>query len=469
MGNFIYATIKLKQKLFFGNSMGESMDRTDAKGALELGSSFYNQGKLEEAILYYKKALDLFEMTNDLQKEADTLLEIGDLYLELDNLEESRKYYKYALKYYDKIKDRTGEGYALTGLGIIFEKYGDYEETRDYYEKAIKKFKKVKDFKRAGLVSNLVANTFKQQNAIEDAVIDYKRSLDLFKKVKDYKREVRVKQSIVNLEFMRSKVKSSKKEMLLLVIYLIVITATEIIIASDKLEIGLILEFVILFALLVTSSIFESYNFSNLLRAMMILPLIRILRLALPVTQANLLYLFFIISVLLFITSITIIKVQKFNRKKVGLVLGNIPVQLIIALSGFLLGFIEYMILMPQPLIPSFTLERVLLASTVLVISTGFAEELLFRGIIQRNAENALGNIYGVVYPSILFMVFHIGWYSSLDVLFVFGVSMFYGYIFQKTRSLFGITLSHGICNSVLYLIMPFIFPWVIPYLSNIF
>lgn len=444
------------------------MDRTDAKSALDLGSSFYSHGKLEEAILHYKKALGLFEMTNDLQREADILLKIGDMYLELDNLKEARKYYNSALDHFSKIKDRTGEGYSLTGLGITFERYGDYDETREYYEKAIKKFQKVKDFKRAGLVSNLVANTFKIQDAIEDAVIDYKRSLELFKKVKDYKREVRVKQTMLNLESMRSKVKSSKKEILILIIYLIVISAVEVIIAYNSMELGLGLEFIILFALLVTSSIFESYNFSNLLRSMMILPLIRIIRLTLPVTQANLLSLFIIIAFLLFVTSVTIVRTQKLNRKNVGLILGNIPVQLIIALSGFILGFIEYMILRPQALISSFTLESVLIGSIILIISTGFAEELLFRGILQKNAENVLGNIYGVIYASILFMVFHIGWYSSLDVLFVFGVSMFYGYLFQKTRSLFGITLSHGICNSVLYLIMPFTFPWVIPYLGNI-
>ena len=444
------------------------MDRTDAKSALDLGSSFYSHGKLEEAILHYKKALGLFEMTNDFQREADILLKIGDMYLELDNLKEARKYYNSALDHFSKIKDRTGEGYSLTGLGITFERYGDYDETREYYEKAIKKFQKVKDFKRAGMVSNLVANTFKIQDAIEDAVIDYKRSLELFKKVKDYKREVRVKQTMLNLESMRSKVKSSKKEILILIIYLIVISAVEVIIAYNSMELGLGLEFIILFALLVTSSIFESYNFSNLLRSMMILPLIRIIRLTLPVTQANLLSLFIVIAFLLFVTSVTIVRTQKLNRKNVGLILGNIPVQLIIALSGFILGFIEYMILRPQALISSFTLESVLIGSIILIISTGFAEELLFRGILQKNAENVLGNIYGVIYASILFMVFHIGWYSSLDVLFVFGVSMLYGYIFQKTRSLFGITLSHGICNSVLYLIMPFTFPWVISYLSNV-
>jgi uncharacterized protein len=448
--------------------MGELMDRTDAKNVLDLGSSFYGQGKIEEAILHYKKALGLFERTNDLQREADTLLKIGDMYLELDNLEEARKHYNYALEQYGKIKDRTGEGYALTGLGIIFERHGNYEETREYYEKAIKKFQKVKDFKREGMVSNLVANTFKIQDAIEDAVIDYKRSLELFKKVKDYRREVRVKQAMINLESVRSKVKSSKKEIVILIIYLIAISVAEVVIAYNNMKLGLDLEFIILFALLVTSSISKSYNFSNLLRAMMILPMIRIIRLAMPVTQINLLSLFLIIAFLLFATSVTIIRTQKLNRKNVGLILGNIPFQLVIALSGFILGFMEYMILRPQPLISSFNLEIVLVASIILVISTGFAEELLFRGILQKNAENVFGNIYGVIFTSILFTVFHIGWYSNLDILFVFGVAMFYGYIFQKTRSLLGITLSHGICNSVLYLIMPFTFPSIILYLNNI-
>lgn len=464
---FIYATTTIKNKTIFFK-MGELMDKIDAKTVFNLGTNFHDQGKLEEAISYYEKAVNLFSQANNLQREADTFLKIGDAYLELDNLEKAQEYYKSALDHYHKIKDRIGEGYSLTGLGVIFERFGNYEEAREHYETGVKKFQKVKDFERAGLVSNLAANTFKMQGAIEDAVIDYRRSLKLFNKVKDHERGSRVKQTMTNMEPVRSKVKSSKKEIVMLVFYLIIISAIEIIIASNKLELGLILEFIVLFALLVTASISKSYNFSNLLMSMMILPLIRIIRLALPVAHANLLYLFFVIAFILFITSITIIRVQRLNREKVGLILGNIPVQLVIASSGVLLGFIEYMILKPQPLISSFTLEGVLLASVILVISTGFAEELLFRGILQKNAENVLGNIYGVIYTSILFMVFHIGWYSWLDVLFVFGVSLFYGYLFQKTRSIFGVTLSHGICNSVLYLIMPFVFPEVIFYLSNV-
>ncbi|HSO26316.1 MAG TPA: CPBP family intramembrane glutamic endopeptidase, partial [Methanobacteriaceae archaeon] len=98
-----------------------------------------------------------------------------------------------------------------------------------------------------------------------------------------------------------------------------------------------------------------------------------------------------------------------------------------------------------------------LLGGLVLLIATGLAEELLFRGIIQKNAEDVLGMGIGLLYTSLLFTSLHIGWNSVMDLLFVFGVAMFYGYAFQKTRSLLGITVSHGISNSVLFLVMPFL------------
>lgn len=300
------------------------------------------------------------------------------------------------------------------------------------------------------------------------ALSNYKKASNVFKDGEDHEREARVRKVITDLEDRRSMSGSSKKEALILTIYLIVISAAEIIVAYNNVELGLILEIVILFALLINLSTSESSNFSNLLRAMMVLPMIRIIGLTIPIMQIEHLYWFPIVAIPLFAASYTLIRTQRLNRKKIGLILGNVPVQLIIALSGVILGFTEYLILRPQPLISSFTLETVLIASVILVISTGFAEELLFRGILQRNAENVVGNLFGLLYASLLFTALHVGWHSSLDLLFVFGVAMFYGYAFQKTRSLLGVTLSHGVSNTFLFLIMPFIFPLVLPYMDTI-
>ena len=119
----------------------------------------------------------------------------------------------------------------------------------------------------------------------------------------------------------------------------------------------------------------------------------------------------------------------------------------------------EYLILQPKPLIATFNPVTLLTAAIILTISTGLAEELLFRGIIQKNAENVYGTIIGLFYTAMLFTALHIGWNSFYDLIFVFSVAMFYGYAFQKTRSIVGITLSHGLSNTFLFLIVPFYAP----------
>ncbi|MGB9980546.1 lysostaphin resistance A-like protein [Methanobacterium sp.] len=252
-------------------------------------------------------------------------------------------------------------------------------------------------------------------------------------------------------------IKFSRVQFLILMGYLFAIIAAEVMTTYFNIEIGLLIHSIILFMLLVHSSLEKSPKFSNILTCMIAIPMIRIIGLSIPLLQVPTLYWFPVIAIPLFVSAIFIIRVQKTNLKTLGLNFGNIPVQLTIGFTGIILGFIEYQILHPKPLIAQFNMESLLFAGIILLISTGFAEELLFRGIIQRNAENLLGKILGLLYTSLLFTSLHIGWQSLFDLFFVFGVAMFYGYIFQRTRSLFGVTLSHGLSNTVLFLIMPFI------------
>jgi membrane protease YdiL (CAAX protease family) len=91
----------------------------------------------------------------------------------------------------------------------------------------------------------------------------------------------------------------------------------------------------------------------------------------------------------------------------------------------------------------------------LLLLCTGFVEEFIFRGVLQRTAVEAFGG-WGIVYVSLLFAILHMGFLSWIDVVFVFVVALFFGWVVKKTGSLFGVTLAHGITNIVLYLIIPF-------------
>jgi membrane protease YdiL (CAAX protease family) len=169
-------------------------------------------------------------------------------------------------------------------------------------------------------------------------------------------------------------------------------------------------------------------------------------------------------AVPIIVAVVILIKNQNISRKKAGLIIGNLRLQLILGLSGIAFGIIEFLIIKPtalipdlNPFIPGSNLINIALASLIIIISTGFLEELIFRGIIQRLAEPIMGNALGIIFTSVLFNILNIGWNSPANVIFIFLVSLYYGYIFQKSGSIFGIGISHGLCNVVLYLMLPFL------------
>jgi len=144
------------------------------------------------------------------------------------------------------------------------------------------------------------------------------------------------------------------------------------------------------------------------------------------------------------------------SRRDIGLTPGFIPTQLLIACSGLALGIIEYFILRPDPLIDNFSWRAIWLPALILLIGTGFTEELVFRGVMQSASQHALGKL-ALLYVAALFAVLHVGYQSAVDVAFVFAIGLVFAWIVAKTRSLLGVSLSHGMTNIALYLVVPFL------------
>lgn len=246
-----------------------------------------------------------------------------------------------------------------------------------------------------------------------------------------------------------------------LVFYLLALITAELLTTYVNKIWGLSAHTIILFILLVNASMVESEDFSNLLRSMMPIPIIRIVGLSIPMMQIKPLYWFPIVAIPLFAASIVIMRRQNLSLKDVGVFMGdyrdNYRVQFFIALTGFFTGIIEFFILRPDPLIAQFTPALLIGGFIVLLLSTGLAEELLFRGILQKNTMKLIGPAWGLLYTSLIFTTMHIGWIYFADLVFVFSVAMFYGFCLIKTKSIVGITMAHGISNSMLFLVMPFV------------
>jgi membrane protease YdiL (CAAX protease family) len=237
--------------------------------------------------------------------------------------------------------------------------------------------------------------------------------------------------------------------------YLAAIVVAEVLIVLWSPQFGMGLHLALLFTILVHASLGPS-EWRPLLVALVFAPLVRVVSLALPLAGLPTVYWYLLTSLPLFIAAALAIRILGLSRDQLALRIGNLRLQLAIGLIGFPLGAIEYFILAPTPLIHELSWQVALVPILILLISTGFIEELVFRGVLQATARKVLGP-RGLIYVSAVFAALHIGYLSAPDVAFVFSVGLAFAWLVMRTGSLLGVTLAHGLTNIALYLVLPLV------------
>jgi hypothetical protein len=256
------------------------------------------------------------------------------------------------------------------------------------------------------------------------------------------------------------------------IVYLLAITVAEVIVVVlqpitgivTASIIGIACHTVILLATILDAALVDRYLHGRLVLSLSLVPLVRIISLSMPLADIPLIWQFPIIYLPLLAAAIVVARLLGYRPKDIGIRLGFVPLQLIVGLVGLGFGVAEYYILVlmpPEPLVETLALEptwqATWLPALVLLLSTGFVEEFIFRGVLQKTATEVFGG-WGIVYVSYIFAILHVGFLSWVDVAFVFGIALFFGWVVKKTGSLLGVTLSHGITNIILFIVAQFYF-----------
>jgi len=239
--------------------------------------------------------------------------------------------------------------------------------------------------------------------------------------------------------------------------YLAVIGIAEVVTTFYQPILGIACHSVILVAMLVDSALVDRYFYGRLVLALSLIPLIRIISLSMPLADIPQIWWYPIIYLPLLAAAIVVMRILDYKPMDIGIRFGFIPFQLMIGLVGVGLGILEYIILIPEPLITELTWQTAWLPALIIALTTGFVEEFIFRGILQKVAVEMFGG-WGIVYVSFLFAILHIGFLSWVDVVLVFAIALFFGWIVNRTKSIFGVVLCHGIINIVLFIVAPFYF-----------
>ncbi|MCW3994538.1 MAG: CPBP family intramembrane metalloprotease [Candidatus Bathyarchaeota archaeon] len=245
------------------------------------------------------------------------------------------------------------------------------------------------------------------------------------------------------------------RELQLFLFYLSFIVAAEVVTSFVDPSYGLFLHSTILVSLLTLAAVWYGKKpASGMLQSLSLAPLIRILSLSLPLSYFPQYTWYVVAGIPVLGAAIIMMRIQGLTMKDVGLTLRKPVTQVCIASTGIVFGAVEYFILKPKPLALGLSMAGYTLLSLALIISTGFVEELVFRGVLQKNAVNILGQKTGIVGVTAVFAALHIGWLNILDVVFVFLIGLFFAIAALKTGSIVGATIAHGITNVFLFIVM---------------
>ncbi len=123
------------------------MGDREAEGRIlcNLGNAYRPLRREEEAIGYYRRALELFRQVGYRQGEAKVLGNIGSSYDYLERWDEAEEAQQQSLDIFRELGDRFGEALSLTNLGEMYVNLGRYEQAADHHRVALDLFRQLGD------------------------------------------------------------------------------------------------------------------------------------------------------------------------------------------------------------------------------------------------------------------------------------------------------------------------------------
>jgi uncharacterized protein len=239
-------------------------------------------------------------------------------------------------------------------------------------------------------------------------------------------------------------------------VYLAAITVAELLTFVVNPYAGQLVHALLLVALLLHGALGRGESQRKLALGLTLAPLTRLLSLSLPLLSLPQIAWYPVVAAPLLLGVWVITRQLQLPRASLGLRPTNMVLELMLAAGGLGLGLIEYLILKPQPVFSTFTWETFGLALLIFTLATGLPEELIFRGVLQTTSIPVLGK-HALLYVALLFAVLHIGYLSLLDIVFVFVVGLLFGYVARWSGSIFGLILAHGLTNTTLFFILPYL------------
>jgi uncharacterized protein len=241
-------------------------------------------------------------------------------------------------------------------------------------------------------------------------------------------------------------------------LYAAVICVAEVISNFYSVIGGVTLHAAVFAVLIVHGALASKRSASALWLSLSLIPLIRIVSFGMPLGSFPQEWWYLLTGIPLLAASFTAIQGLGYSRFDVGLRFPAggraIMLSLAVGVSGVFIGLGEYAILGPTSTFAGRGNFEIAVAIFIILIGTGFTEEVVFRGVLQTSATRALRPVAGILLVSALFAVMHIGHGSIANLFYTFAISVYFCVVRHQTGSLLGVTIAHTLANVVFFIVM---------------
>lgn len=160
-------------------------DKTGVAYALsDLSFIYKDQGDIAKCLEYNHRTLKIFEEIQDKKGIANSLNNIGYIYKNQGDIPTALEYYHKGIRIYEDIRDKFGMATAINNIGLIYYYQGDHTKAIEYYNKSLKIRKEIQD--KRGLAETLsnIGIVYKKQNNTSEALHYYQKSLTICEEIK---------------------------------------------------------------------------------------------------------------------------------------------------------------------------------------------------------------------------------------------------------------------------------------------
>ncbi|MDW7731741.1 MAG: CPBP family intramembrane glutamic endopeptidase [Methanolobus sp.] len=245
----------------------------------------------------------------------------------------------------------------------------------------------------------------------------------------------------------------------LVVFFILFIVLAELLLFAGRLEASLTIHFLALIGIAFSTVWVRDRTILYSLQALMLLPLVRIINVSMPLSDVPV-FIYVNIYAPMLVPLFFLIRHQKLSAKDLGVTFKKmylyIPLSIIVAI---IIAEGEYLAIGPGYLALGLSMQDMVGLSILIFLFVGLVEELIFRSILQTRLEGLFGLNAGLIFASVLFGIMHSGYGVPAEILLTTLAGFVLGYMFQKTRSLPLVTLTHGFANIILFVVIPVLGP----------